>query len=72
MPTTTVQLEPIATDWGEVQITATIKTGNRKTNVSWHVDYPADIPLAEQQQIENLIRQFMKRQHDDLVRLFGQ
>lgn len=72
MPHTTVQLEPIATDWGDVHITAKVKTASRKTSVEWDVEYPSHIPEEERLQIERIIQLFMKRQHDDLVRLFGQ
>ena len=72
MPIQTVQLEPIATDWGEVVIIALVKTEHRKTTVEWEVEYPAMMPENEKQEMEQLISQFMARQHDDLVRLFGQ
>lgn len=71
MPKKTVRLEPIATDWGEVSITALIKTEHLKTTVEWDVQYPHTMPKNDKIEIERLIHSFMQRQQDDLVRLFG-
>lgn len=67
-----VHLEPITTEWGDVRISAVIATQNRKTTVEWDVTYPPSMPEPSRIEFEALVQKFMKNQHDDLVRLFGQ
>lgn len=67
----TVHLAPLPSDWGDIHVTATITTENKKSTLGWDVIYPSSMPQAERAIMEETIAHFMKNQHEDLIRLFG-
>jgi hypothetical protein len=66
-----VSIEPIPTDWGDVHITAHITTAGKSSTVTWEIDYPAAMPQSDKDELDAVIKNFMDRQYEDLVRLFG-
>lgn len=66
----TIHLAPLPSDWGDIQVQATITTEGKQSTLSWDVTYPPAMPSGERAVMDETIAIFMRNQHEDLITLF--
>jgi hypothetical protein len=67
----TIHLAPLPSDWGDIHVSATITTKNRKSLLTWDIAYPLNMPDTKRQLMDETIAVFMRNQHEDLISIFG-
>jgi len=67
----TIYLAPLPSDWGDINVTATMTTENKKSTLDWEISYPSEMPSDERAIMDDTIAIFMRNQHEDLITMFG-